>query len=186
MMGDMEALAFFIELGLTQRSYQALRNKMKACNAVCIPSYRKVLQAKSTCIRDGSLMIDGENGVISMAMQDVLDWQLRGMAENERIVKKISVIAKDPNAVVTMWSKTGADASTLQNQMQTKDAVGKDQNSLFSSFITPVCLQATWPDGSKEKENIFLNDMANSPYGVIYLRMAFEKEDKRKQNATHL
>ena len=94
MMGDMEALAFFIELGLTQRSYQALRNKMKACNAVCIPSYRKVLQAKSTCIRDGSLMIDGENGVISMAMQDVLDWQLLGMAENERIVKKISVIAK--------------------------------------------------------------------------------------------
>ena len=180
-MDDMEALAFFIELDLTQRSFQALRNKMKACNSVCIPSYKKLLQAKLTCLPDESLEIDAEKGVISMAMQDVLDWQLLGLSKNEKIVKDVTKYSEDPLVEFTFWSEVGADASTSHNAMQTADARDADQNSLFTSFITPISLQATWQDCSRKPVDIFLNDMANSPYGVIYLRMAHEKEDKRKQ-----
>ena len=179
MNSDFEALGDFIELGLNKRTYQALRKKLKAKNALCYPSYDDMAAAKMKCIPDDSIIVDSMAGTIMISMQDALDMQLRGLVQNHNVLTKITKYSSDPNAVITHWSKMGADSSTAQTQFQLDSNV--DQNSLFISFLQPVGIKVTWKDKSRKPENIWLNEMANSPFGVIYLRMAFENEDYGKK-----
>ena len=176
MVSNSQALADFIELGLNQRTYQALRNKLKARNALCLPTYRDMLSAKWECIPDDSILIDNTTGTIMIGMQDVLDMQLRGLVQDHYILTRITKLSCDPNVTFTLWFNIGADSSTSHVQLQTQDNLEHD--SIFNSFLIVVSLKATWENGEHEPEFIFLNEMAQSPYGVIYLRMAYEHEDK--------
>ena len=46
-----ETLAtLFIELDLSKRQFISLRKFMKESNALCIPSYQKILEAKEACV----------------------------------------------------------------------------------------------------------------------------------------
>ena len=62
MNSDFEALGDFIELGLNKRTYQALRKKLKAKNALCYPSYDDMAAAKMKCIPDDSIIVDSMAG----------------------------------------------------------------------------------------------------------------------------
>ena len=125
--------------------------------------------------------------MVQVPMQSVLDTQLTGAVvhgSGGNIYGDLADLSKDPNLkAVTFWSKYGFDSATGFKQFHTKDKL--DHNSVFSSYLTTVALQATFKDG-RPKKNLWKNDMANSPYGVLYLRMALEKEDDGNSFAIYL
>ena len=172
-----EALATLIRLDLSQRQYQALRNLMKTCNAIILPPYKKLLAAKKECIPPG-MKVEPGKGIISFEIQSVLDHFMRRMVSDEKMRESILSYEDIPDVILTLWAKYGSDSATTHSQYQTKDKI--NHQSIFTTFLVPVCLQVTWTAQNKKPVNLFLNPMANSAFGCFYLRVAFEKEDKGK------
>ena len=173
MMTPEEGLARIIEWDMSQRQYQSLRNELKSRNALCIPSYKKILDAKKSCIPRG---LDIQHGKIEIGMQNVMDHQLDRLLMIDEYASNLRQYESEAEDVdVTFWAKDGMDSATAHSQYMTGDLL--NHQSILTSYLTPVCLQVTWPDCDKKPENVFLNEMSNSPFGCCYLRMAFEKED---------
>ena len=168
-----EALAFLIELGLTQRQYQALRNKLNAKNALCIPAYRAVLAAKQACVPPGLVVHEGK-GIVEIGIQPVLDHQMDRLLLDMSLKESIRSYKGNTDAKISFWNKYGPDSSTAHSQYMTKDAL--DHQSIFSTTLTPVCIQATSKSGAFKPLNLWLNESANSPFACSYLRIAMEKE----------
>ena len=170
-----EAIGDMIQLGLSHDNYQYLLNKLKSKNASCYPSLNTVKEAKQGFIPKG-IVVNPDHVVIPM--QSVLDTQLTGTIvhyQNGKLLGDLDKVSKDPNVMdVIFWSKFGFDSNTQNKQFNTMDKF--NHGSVFSSILCPVALQVRYTDG-RPKEDLWINDMANSPYGVLYLRMALEKED---------
>ena len=175
MCDEEEAIADMVHMGLSHDNYQYLLNKLKSRNASCYPSLNRVRDAKKRFEPEG--MVVNQDSVV-IPMQSVLDTQLTGTIVNHqdgKLLQDLDKVSKDPNVKdVVFWSKYGFDSNTQNKQFNTMDKV--NHSSIFSSYLTPVALQVTFLDG-KPEENLWENDMANSPHGVSYLRMAEEKED---------
>ena len=184
MCSEEEAIADMVHLGLSHDNYQYLLNQLKSKNASCYPSLDKVKKAKKRFYPDG--MVTNPDSVV-IPMQSVLDAQLTGTVvhhENGKLLADLDKVAKDPNVkAVTFLSKFGFDSHTQLTQFNTMDKF--NHNSVFSSYLTPVALQVTYLDG-REEEDLWTNDMANSPLGVSYLRQALEKEDDGNSMFTYL
>ena len=173
MMSPEEALAFFIRLGWSQRSYQSVRNEMMKRNAVWLPPYRSLLGAKERCIPPG-LKVEEGKGLVHVPIQQVLDHQLRRMFLNQEFKDKVLTYSGDPDATMSFWAKYGSDSATAQSQYMTSDTL--NHQSVFSSYLVPVCLQVSW-ENKGVKKTLFINEFANSHFGCVILRMALEKEN---------
>ena len=175
MCSEEEAIGDMIHLGLSHDNYQYLLNKLKSKNAACYPSLNKVKEAKERFIPIG-IAVNPDNVVVPM--QSILDSQLTGTIvhfQNGKLLADLDKVSKDPNVMeVAFWCKFGFDSQTQNRQFNTMDKF--NHNSIFSSYLAPVALQVRYLDG-RPKEDLWKNDMANSPFGVLYLRMALEKED---------
>ena len=184
MCSEEEAIGDMIQLGLSHDNYQHLLNKLKSKNASCYPSLDKVKEAKKRYIPHG-MVVNPDSVVIPM--QSVLDSQLTGIVVHHqygKILGDLDKVSKDPNVnAVVFWCKFGFDSNTQNRQFNTMDKF--NHNSIFSSYLAPVALQVTYLDGRK-KEDLWINDMANSALGVLYLRMALEKEDDGNSIFTYL
>ena len=170
-----------IEMDLSQRKFVRLRKFLKESNALCVPSYHDLLAVKKVCMPEDLLNIKPGEGIIEIPMKPLIFHHLDRMLLNFNLHLELFRLSCDSNVKLTCYVNAGADSSTANSQFQFKGD-HLDHTSIFSSFATIVCIQATWKDGSKEPYNVFLNPMANSPYGIMYLRIAMEKEDGGRNN----
>ena len=145
---------------------------MKAHNALFYPSYEEVLKMKKRCLPKNAPIEKGL-GFLQIGLQGVLDHQLDYLLTESRI-SKIKELACQPQFVIVLWSKFGADSATGLPQYNTMDNLNHE--SFFTSYLTPVAIQAVHNACKKKSITIYLNEMANSPFGQIYVRTALEKE----------
>ena len=184
MMEGPEALALLISLKLSRHQYETLRKILKSKHALCIPSYKVVRATKKLCVpksrenpTEFAFKIEKREGhlELNIGIQDVLDHQTERILLCQTLVDSILQFAKDTEAEFTLWSKYGCDSATAHSVYQTKDCI--EHGSIFTSYLTPVALEVTWQNSNRKPVNLWINEMANSPYGSIYIRIAFEKEN---------
>ena len=167
-----EALAIIIQLDLSQRQYKTLRNILKTRNAPILPCYDLVLEAKKRCVPPGLEHV--RPGVIEIPLQSVLDHQTsRLLAVRKDLAETIiNMVEEFESAKFEFHFKYGGDASTDYKQYNTKDDL--NHRSLYCTHLVPVLLRA---EIKGKHQTLYINQFANSAYGVSYLRIAMEKED---------
>ena len=166
----MEALAELFDNGWTTVQYKKNRKRSKACNALRHPSWHDIEEAKKLCTPEGIQSTDTE---VSISMQSAINHQLTKILKDEDLVKRMENLVKlYPNYSIELDVKEGADGSSMYSPCKNSKF---DDRSLFCSNLVPLFI-AFIDNDTGESVNIWTNKFANSAFGVIPLRWAFEKE----------
>ncbi len=167
-MSSIEGLAFFLEMNLSRENYQLLRNSAMARNCPIYPSYKLIVLAKIECLPRN---IQISPVCVWVAIQDVLDHQIKRLVTQELRFKLQEILDARPTTRFICYVKFGADGSSGHALYRHQGSC--DQKSMFVSQMTLVQLRAETDESSMV---VFSNRYANSPYGCIPLRYAFESE----------
>ena len=166
---NIEALADVIHQGWTQAKYKSHRKKSKKRNAPVYPSWEEVMKAKEECTPPN---IDFQERVVTVSMQDTMLHYMKKLMKDDGLVNRLKKMkGKNPNLVYEMVYKWGADGASQFSHYKNC----KDDTSMFASNMVPTFIEAIDPT-TEQSFNVWSNPFANSAYGVIPLRWAFEKE----------
>ena len=150
--------------------YKLLRKKSKSRNALTHPSWQTVNAAKAKCTPDGVVYEERE---VRVPMKNAMHHQVKKILKDPELVKWMKKLKKKyPNIRFEMVYKWGADGSSAHSHY--KFAKKQDSN-IFASNCVPIFIEAIDSD-SGETVNVWCNSFANSAFGVVPLRWAFEHE----------
>ena len=175
---NIEALAEVIFFGWTEAKYKKMRKKTKQRNAQTHPSWHDVGKAKAKCIPAN---INLQERCASVSMKDALYHQISKILLEEDLVNRMKeMLRKNPNLKFELVFKWGADGSSSYAHYRN----AKNDTKIFASNLVPIFIIAT-DQVTGESENLWANYFANSAYGVVPLRWAFEEESTGKNIELH-
>ena len=175
---NVEALADVIFFGWTEAKYKKMLKKSKQRNAQTHPSWHKVGKAKAKCIPAN---IDLQERCAKVSMKDALYHQISKILLEEDLVNRMkNLLEKNPSLKFELIYKYGADGSSSYAHYRN----AKNDTKIFASNLVPIFIIAT-DEVTGESENLWANYFANSAYGVVPLRWAFEEESTGKHIELH-
>ena len=156
-------------MGWTQAKYKLHRKKSKKRNALVHPSWEELDKAKAECSPEN---IEFGEREVTVPLKDAMTHFMRKLIKDDALFQRLlKMKSKNPNLRYELVYKYGADGASYFSHY--KNAT--QDTSLFASNMVPTFIEAI--DDSTEKSwNVWSNPFANSAYGVVPLRWAFEKE----------
>ena len=117
-----ECLATLLDLKLTEREYQKLRNQQKAANAKIYVSYFDLWKVKKKCEPE-NIDSTSKKGEISVPMQDVCNHQISKIMKFPEVIEQIKQLNESGRQYkLEMYGKYGADGTPTDADYQTADA----------------------------------------------------------------
>lgn len=133
-----EALALFIDVGLSKNGYQTLRNRFREKNIFILPCYDLLLEAKKKCLpaEDSTLFTEKSAEIKLQTLLDSTTTRL-ALVQQEAFLQ----LAEKKVSSLEFIHKWGFDGSSGQQQYKQKfsDQTVSDQN-LFLTSIVPIQL----------------------------------------------
>ena len=145
------------------------RKKSKKRNALVHPSWEELDKAKEQCSPQNINFGERE---VSVSITDAMIHYMGKLIKDDTLYEKlVKMKRKNPNLKYELVYKWGADGASYFSHYKnaTKDT------SLFASNMVPTFIEAI-DESTGESFNVWSNPFANSAYGVVPLRWAFEKE----------
>ena len=162
-------MADVIHGGMTEAQYKLNRKKMKKRNALTHPSWHDVDKAKAKCTPQGVVYEERE---VRVPVKWTMYHQMFKILKDHRLVKWMQKLAKNPNVRFELVFKWGADGSSAHSHYRN----AKNDSKIFASNAVPIFIEALDTE-TGECVNVWCNPFANSAFGVVPLRWAFEDEN---------
>ena len=166
---NIEALSEVIYFGWTQAKYKKNRKKSKARNACTHPSWHEIDKAKAQCTPPNINLQERE---ATISIKDAMYHQLSKILKDAGLVNRMKIMKrKNPNGKIVATYKYGGDGSSQYSHHRN----AKNDTKLFASNLVPILIDFV-DEEAETSVNIWANHFANSAYGVVPLRWAFEGE----------
>lgn len=180
-----EALALFLDLGLTVNKYRLLRKRLQEKNVSVLPSYEELSKTKQETI---PLPLDITEVSASVKLQDILDHTAK------RIIMSTKLEASNfESTELILYSKWGCDGSSGQCVYKQPIADDKSDANLFMVSLVPLRLQnqELFKEGkpstssrSFQEEYIWKNPRPSSTRFCRPIKFEYMKETKEATIAT--
>ena len=169
-----DATGLFFKNNMTEEQYHSVHMSAIGQNADIYPPLYRIQEQKKAMMPDG--LEHPKSGEYLIPKQNVLNHRLSTMFEDQELLGKLRAFARDPNNRFLFIFKEGADGASGNSQYSNSEV---DQSTIFASYMVPLMLKVE-NVVSKKANYLYVNRMANSWTAIIYLRLCFEKETKRK------
>lgn len=172
-----EALALFLDLGLSQRKYNLLRLALKMKNIHVLPSYRKILAAKVQIIPKPTIV---STLSASTPLQSLLD------KTAERILMTLDeeTIEGLCDTHFVLVSKWGCDGSSGQSVYKQRISAGISDEYMFMASVVPLRIRkdTNVPSSSNDVQDLLLwkNKTPSSKHYCRPILYEYAKESKEK------
>lgn len=168
------ALALYMDLGLTRRKYQTLRefNKYNCVSNDKFPPYSAIFSAKNDCY---PFNVQVSESSASVVVQEIIDLTIYLLI----LSFSDSEISKINNKELVLKCKWGMDGSSgQQNYKQNFKNKNLNDSSVFLIMFVPIEI-------SVERDVIWVNERSNSPRLCRPLSFEFTKETSENTLRTY-
>ena len=180
-MSALQTAATHFDLGLNRNQFQRLRNIMIRHQACIFVSWHDVQEVNKECTPPGHICELDENGnaYFQIPLAAVAHFHIRRILVDPYVIRVMCQLATDSMVVYFLYYKVGADGSNGQR-------IYRFGGSISNVFTTQFCsiMIVAKKVSTGQSWVIWANPSVNSESSHCYLRIAYEKEVRGKQNET--
>lgn len=132
-----EALALFMDLGLSKEKYSILRSSLKNHNVNILPGYKKVTSAKKEAVPSNIKVTEVS---VEVKLQDLMDHTAKRLIQS--LPEEEAVLLPDRLTLINKWGCDGSSGQSAYKQtISTNDATITDAN-MFMASVVPLRLRS--------------------------------------------
>lgn len=132
-----EALALFMDLGLSKEKYSILRSSLKTHNVNILPGYKKVTSGKKDAVPSNVKVTEVSAEV---KLQDLMDHTAKRLIQS--LTEEETVLLPDRLTLINKWGCDGSSGQSAYKQtILTNDTTITDAN-MFMASVVPLRLRS--------------------------------------------